>query len=336
MGGIMSGPITLSTLRLLKRNDVPEPNALSQLTITPTGAAIGAVVRGIDLAQPLSDELANALRQAWQEHLVLLFPGQYLTPQSFLRAASTFGEPQEGANRKYIRAAGIVQEDDFPAVMLNTNLGPEGTPVRENDGLGSVEVVWHSDNSYIEEPPIGSILYALEAPPDTGLTSFANQYLAYENLPESIKQEIAGRWAKHDASRNSAGMLRPGISKPTRLEEVPGPMHPLVIRNPHTERRALYLGRRRVFPSQYMEGLPVDESEALLDTLWAAATKPEFTWTHSWTPGDVLVWDNRYAMHHRTPIDETIRRVMLRSQFQGEPLIEDTPRRQLSATELPA
>lgn len=312
----------------------PAPaNDINRLDIRPTGASLGAVVRGIDLSQPLDDAIAGALRQAWQDHLVLLFPRQALQPGEFLRAASVFGQPQEGANRRFIRSAGIEQDDEFPEIMLNTNLGPDGKPARENDGLGSLEVVWHADNSYIEQPPVGSMLYALEAPADSGHTSFSNQYLAYEGLPEALRRDIAGLWAKHDASRNSAGMLRPGLSLPTRPEEVPGPFHPLVIRHPHSGRRALYLGRRRVYPSQFIDGIPLSESEALLDKLWAAATHESLTWTHSWTPGDVLIWDNRYSMHYRTPIDETRRRVMLRTQFQGQALMADTPRRRATRAE---
>ncbi|AHF79085.1 TauD/TfdA family taurine catabolism dioxygenase (plasmid) [Sodalis praecaptivus] len=305
---------------------------LGGLTVRPTGNALGAIVTGVDLSRPIDGAIAQALRQAWQQHLVLLFPGQSLQPGAFLRAAEIFGKPQEGANRRYIRAAGVAQDDDYPEIMLNTNLGPDGQPTRENDGLGSLEVVWHSDNSYIEQPPIGSMLYALEAPSDSGHTSFANQYLAWERLPEDLRQEINGLWAKHDASRNSAGLLRPGIALPTRPEEVPGPFHPLVIRNPENGRRALYLGRRRAFPSQFIAGLPLARSEALLDQLWAAATDASLTWTHRWTPGDVLVWDNRYCLHHRTLIDEKQRRVMWRTQFQGQPLLADAARRDPHAT----
>lgn len=320
----MSETVTLESLRWHTRQQgASEPNTLERLNIEPTGAALGARITGIDLGQPLTAELADRLRLAWQEHLVLLFPEQYLDAQAFLQAASIFGEPQEGANRRYIRAAGIAQQDRFPAIMLNTNLDADGHPTRENEGLGSLEVVWHSDNSYIEEPPIGSILYALEAPSESGFTSFANQYRAYADLPERLKAAIAGRRAKHDASRNSAGILRPGLQTPKSIEDVPGPFHPLVIRNAQDGRRALYLGRRRQFPSQFIEDLPLDQSEGLLDELWAAATRHELTWTHRWKPGDVLLWDNRYTMHHRTPVDECRRRVMLRTQFQGRPLLAD-------------
>ena len=207
-------------------------------------------------------------------------------------------------------------------ISILSNLGPDGTPVMENTGLGSLEVVWHSDNSYIEKPPAGSTLYAREIPDDgTGKTSFNNQYLAYEELPEALRTAIEGKCSKQDASRNSAGVLRPGVKKPEGPEDVPGPMHPLVRVHPVTGRKALYLGRRRIWPSRFIEGFSAEQSEDLLNQLWAHATQEKYAWTHVWRVGDMLVWDNRSAMHYREPVNSQQRRVMWRSQFEGEPVV---------------
>ena len=298
------------------------PNTLANLRIVSTGAAVGAEVTGIDLSQPIPDDVAQALRDAWYERLVLLFRDQDMTPDQYLRAASIFGKPQVGAARAYFEKAGTldtIHTLPIPEISVLSNLDREGKPVMENAGLGSLEVVWHSDNSYIEEPPAGSTLYSREIPDDgTGKTSFNSQYLAYEELPDDLKQAIEGKRSKQDSSRNSAGTLRPGIKKPEKPEDVPGPMHPLVRKHPVTGRKALYLGRRRVYPSQYVEGCGNEESEALLDRLWAHATQDKYKWTHTWRVGDMLVWDNRCAMHYREPVNSTQRRVMWRSQFQGE------------------
>jgi taurine dioxygenase len=151
-----------------------------------------------------------------------------------------------------------------------------------------------------------------------GDTSFNNQYRAYEELPEDLKRAIEGKYQVHDSSRNSAGVLRPGVKLPTRPEEVEGPTHPLVRVHPVSGRRALYLGRRRVWPSNYIVGLPNAESEALLDRLWAHATQPQYAWTHKWRVGDIVLWDNRCCMHYRTEIDVNQRRVMHRTTIKGE------------------
>lgn len=304
--------------RPMPQNDV---NSMNSLKIMPTGNAVGAEIQGIDLSQPVPDEVRKAIHQAWLDHLVLLFRGQSLTPEQYLEGARIFGEPQVGAARKYYEKAGVkslANSLDTPEVTILSNLDEEGNPTERNSGLGSLEVVWHSDNSYIEQPPAGSCLYSIEVPPKSGNTSFNNQYMAYETMPDDMRAAIEGKKSIQDSTRNSAGVLRPGVSLPTRPSEVPGPHHPLIRVHPETGRKALYLGRRRDYPSQYIIGMDEDESETLLDQLWEHATQDKFKWTHTWKTGDLLVWDNRCAMHYRDPVDSSQRRVMYRTQFQGE------------------
>ncbi len=311
------------------KSETPKPgttvNSVASLEIFPTRAAVGAEIRGIDLSKPIPDAVAEALQEAWSEYLVLLFRDQEMTPEQYLQAASVFGKPQVGAARAYFEKAGkmdTLHTLPVPEIAVLSNLDRDGNPVKENAGLGSLEVVWHSDNSYIEKPPAGSTLYAREIPDDgTGKTSFNNQYLAYEELPDDLRRAVEGKRSKQDASRNSAGVLRPGVKKPEKPEDVPGPMHPLVRVHPATGRKALYLGRRRVGPSQFIEGVSHEESEDLLDRLWAHATQEKYAWTHVWRVGDMLVWDNRCAMHYREPINSDQRRVMWRSQFHGDRVI---------------
>jgi taurine dioxygenase len=294
-------------------------NSVAALEIVPTGRPVGAEIRGVDLSLPVPADVAAAIRQAWLDHLVVLFRGQYLDAAHYLDAARIFGKPVEGGKRRYLKAAGMTLDEQFPELGILSNLDKTtGLPIKDNGDLGSLEVVWHSDNSYVEAPPAGSCLYSIEIPTHSGNTSFNNQYLAYEQLPEDLRRAIAGRRSKQDATRNSAGVLRPGLAVPTRPEEVPGPMQPLVRVHPETGRKALYLGRRRIFPSQFIEGYYAAESEALLDELWAQATRPELSWTHVWQRGDLLVWDNRCVMHYREEVDDTQRRVMFRTQFAGE------------------
>ena len=301
-------------------------NLLSQLRVVPTGKALGAEIRGIDLSQPVPDDVGDALRRAWAEHLVLLFPEQRIDDDQLLGAAQIFGGTQEAAARKFLLAGGHAVDDKkvsrHGSVSIISNLDKNGVPVRDNGGLGSLEVVWHSDNSYVEMPPAGSMLYSLEVPIDGGGdTSFNNQYLAYDELPAELKKEIAGKSQIHDSTRNSAGVLRPTVKLPTRPEEVPGPAHPLVRVHPVTKKRALYLGRRRDWPSNYIIGMSNEDSEALLDKLWAHATQPKYAWGHQWRVGDLVLWDNRCCMHYRSEVDPNQARVMYRTVVKGDPLI---------------
>jgi taurine dioxygenase len=303
-------------------------NSLATLKVVPTGAALGAEIRGINFALPVPDDVKQALRDAWAEHLVLLIRNQHIDDEQLLAVSGIFGPPHEAASRKYHLNAGQKVDDTHmisrhPSVSISSNLDANGQPVLDNGGLGSYEVVWHTDNSYVAVPPAGSMLYALEIPPPGtgGDTSFNNQYLAYEELPDGLKKAIAGKSQVHDSSRNSAGILRPGVKLPTRPEEVEGPTHPLVRVHPVTRRRALYLGRRRQWPSNYIVGMTNEESEALLDSLWAHATQPKYAWTHKWRVGDIVLWDNRCCMHYRTEIDTAHRRVMHRTTIKGEPIV---------------
>ena len=301
-------------------------NNVADFAVIPTGAALGAEVRGVDLSQPMDAALKQLLREAWAEHLVLLFRDQRISDADILEFCQVYGGLQIPAARRYWEAKGHKPGDfgvsKIPEISELSNLGEDGKPTQDNGDLGSSEVVWHSDNSYVEVPPAGSFLYALTIPGDgSGDTSFNNQYLAYESLPESTRQRIAGLRQVHDTSRNSAGKLRPTAKLPTTPEEVEGPEHPLVRVHPVTGRKALYLGRRRVWPSNYVVGLDNDESEALLDELWAAATAPELAWTHHWRVGDALLWDNRCAMHYRTEVNPTLPRIMHRAVIKGEPII---------------
>ena len=159
------------------------------------------------------------------------------------------------------------------------------------------------------------MLYALEVPPAGGNTYFCNMYRAYELLPEALRRRIAGLTLKHDGTYNSGGYVRQGVTAVDDPVTSPGVYHPLVCTHPETGRRALYLGRRR---NAYIGGLPLAESEALLDELWTYASRDDVTWYNQWQVGDVVLWDNRCTMHRRDPFDPESRRVLHRTQIKGE------------------
>jgi taurine dioxygenase len=139
-------------------------------------------------------------------------------------------------------------------------------------------------------------------------------YQAYESLPDSLKRRISGLTLKHDATYNSGGYVRQGLAAVDDPVTSAGVYHPLVCTHPETGRRALYLGRRR---NAYIGGLPLAESESLLDELWSYATRDEIVWHNEWKTGDVVLWDNRCTMHRRDSFDAAARRILHRTQIKG-------------------
>ena len=207
--------------------------------------------------------------------------------------------------------AGKDVENPFPEITVMSNIKVNGKSI---GNLGHYEAVWHSDMSYNESCPMGSLLYAIEVPPVGGNTGFANMYRAYDTLPPELKREIAGKGCRHDSSRNSAGELRKGFKEITDPREAPGAIHPIIRTHPETHKNSLFLGRRQ---SAYIIGMPLDESEDLLNRLWAHATQKAFEWYQVWQVGDLVMWDNRSAMHRRDEFDANTRRLMHRTQVKG-------------------
>jgi taurine dioxygenase len=290
---------------------------MNKMWIQPTGSALGADVHGIDLSQTVDEPTFKRIAAAWDEHLVLRFSGQKINDAALMKFSARFGEldrvPIAAAN--FDRANSELDKDAAEWVAVISSVKKNGKAI---GGLGSYELVWHTDMSYNPLPPRASLLYALEVPPDGGNTGFLNMYAAYETLPENLKRAIDGKSCIHDSSRNSAGELRQGFQRTLDVRQTPGAMHPLVRLHPATQRRALFLGRR---PGAYIHGLSVEESENLLNAIWAHATQERFAWYQKWRIGDLVLWDNRCVMHRRDAFDESLRRLMHRTQIVGEPVL---------------
>ncbi|MDX1485731.1 MAG: TauD/TfdA family dioxygenase [Alphaproteobacteria bacterium] len=280
----------------------------TSLAITPMDGPLGARVTGIDLARPQDAETAETLRRAWAEHLLLVYPDQTLDDDQLIAFTRLFGELDPPGPNPY----GGPILPDHPEINVISNVIEGGRPI---GNLGAGEAIWHGDMTYTEVPPKGSVLQALELPPEGGNTYFANMYRAYEELDEGLKAEIAPLTCVHDATYNSAGMMRQGYGEVTDPRKAPGAHHPLVIRHPATGRPALFLGRRR---NACIDGLDLAASEALLDRLWAHATQDRFATVHVWSLGDVLMWDNLATLHRRDAFDEESRRILHRTQIKGE------------------
>jgi len=284
-----------------------ERSAAGEIEVIPTGRSLGAEVRGIDLKE-LGEAAFARLMQAWHQHSVVLIRDQRLSDQQLIAFSRRLGDldwaPVQETGRRFV--------EGLPEIYIVSNVKVNGEPI---GSLGDGEAVWHTDMSYLDVPPMASMLYALEVPPTGGNTSFCTMYGVYEALPQALKDRVAGLKIKHDGTYNSGGYVRQGVTPTDDPVTSPGAVHPLVCTHPDTGRRMLYLGRRR---NAYLVGLEISESEALLDELWSFVARPEFAWEHAWRVGDLVLWDNRCTMHRRDAFDPTSRRVMHRTQVKGE------------------
>ena len=241
------------------------------------------------------------------KHMVLRFRNQSLSHDQLITFSRQFGE----LDMAPINLLGKPWVENYPELAVISNVKVDGQPV---GSLGYGEAVWHTDMSYNEVTPTAAALYAVEVTRIGGLTGYFNMYEAYDSLSADLKRAVENVSIKHDSSRNSAGILRKGYKEVVDPREAPGAVHPAVIRHPVTGRRALFLGRR---PYGYVVGMSLENSENLLNQLWAHVSKEELAWFQTWQVGDLVMWDNRCTMHKRTPFDAAERRLMYRTQIKG-------------------
>jgi taurine dioxygenase len=280
------------------------------IEVTKCSDALGAQILNLDLSQGIDAATQGTLRNAWADGLILLIRGQRLSDAELVRFTSVFGRCDASPpNEAALKTPGFVPQ--MPEVAVISNVVENGEAI---GSLANRELVWHTDMSYNETPADGCALYALEVPESSGDTSFLNMYRAYETLDPALQKALIGKQAIHNSTYTSAGTLRKGSKEVDDVRQAPGARHPMLRTHPVTGRTALFLGRR---VNSYILGLPVDESEALLDTVWAHATQEEFAYRHRWLEGDIVLWDNRCVMHRREPFDNAERRVMHRTQLTG-------------------
>ena len=281
---------------------------LANKNIIPVSKYIGAMVLDVDLAK-IDEKTFTVISDAFDRYNGLLFREQSLSPEQLVKFSRLFGDLDHAPQMEngQTAVAGI-PEIYIVSNILNENKEPIGS-------LGAGEAVWHTDMSYLPNPPDISMLYALEIPPVGGDTSLCSMAAAFNTLPDKIKTKVAQLSIKHDGTYNSGGLLRKGLREDNDPMTCAGQPHPIVCAHPRTKQPVLYLGRRR---NAYIVGLEREESEDLLDTLWDYATLPQNSYTHRWQVGDLLMWDNRATMHRRDPFDYSARRLMQRTQIKGQ------------------
>lgn len=279
------------------------------LEINRLGGALGAELRGLDLSEPLGGNLLETVRQAFIDHSVLVFRDQTLTPEQLVAFSGLFGESVPHLLEGF-------QHEENPKVFLVSNVQEDGKP----KGAIYAGQYWHSDLSYMPLPALGSMLNAVEIPETGGDTMFANMYLAYETLSDTMKSLIGGLQAVHDYTHayDTVFSKLPGRPPMTDAEKakVPPVAHPIVRTHPDSGRKALYVNPG--FTAS-IAGMTEGESRAILDFLFAHATRPEFIYRHQWQPRDLVFWDNRCLMHRAVAdYDMAEPRHMHRATIQGD------------------
>ena len=280
----------------------------SQFEIVPFDAPLGAEIVGLDLNRPLDDAVFSRIHRAHLDHHVLVLRDQRITPSQQVAFSRRFGPLQIHVLRQFQLASN-------PEILIVSNIREEGKPV----GLGDAGQLWHSDLSYKERPSLGSMLHAQELPEEGGDTLFANMHLAWDTLPAELKRIVEDRKAEHNYLANYAELQRRSPWRPNltaaQIAEVAPVLHPVVRIHPETGRRALFVSEH--FTTR-IDGLPEDESRAVLDQLFAHSVRPEHIYRHRWQPHDMVFWDNRSLMHLAAGCPEHQRRKMYRTTIEGD------------------
>jgi alpha-ketoglutarate-dependent taurine dioxygenase len=276
---------------------------MTTLDIKPIAGALGAEIHGIELASTLDAETVAAVRRALLDHLVIFFRDQELPPERFLAFARRLGTPVE-----YPLVKGI---DGYPEIIRVAKL--------ENETV-NFGGIWHSDTTYLETPPMGTMLVAREVPPVGvgGDTLFANMYLAYEALSDGMKRLLEGvkgvsTSLKADATRTREDRIKSDPTTQSRQEFVAE--HPVVRTHPETGRKALYVN---VAHTVRFAGMTEAESAPILGYLFRHQVQPEFTCRFAWRAGSLAFWDNRATQHNPVNDYHGYRRVMHRITLAGD------------------
>lgn len=281
---------------------------MTDCDIRPLQAPFGAAVTGIDLKRPLNDGTREAINAAFVENGVLVFRDQsFATPDDFLAAASNLGEPMPPVVATY-RLPGYEAIEELTNSATDTRTGEKSLLYRGGS--------WHTDHSNLECPPKATTLYAIDLPPSGGgNTEFINMMMAYDALDEATKKLLHGRHAfqAYQSRRAPRQLLARTDSEKVGSD---GVWQPMVRRHPETGRKALYLNPMRC---DSVEDMNQKDGDDLLDALYAHADRKQFQYSHRWSAGDVLIWDNRSCLHQATPVRvPSERRYMHRIMLKGD------------------
>jgi len=267
--------------------------------------AIGAEVLDVDLSQPMDDALFRDIERAWHEHCVLLFRSQTLDGLQQVAFAARFGEL---AHTLKDYEGGKIH----PALMYVTNEKKDGKYV---GALPDGEMFFHSDMCYLERPLSAAMLFAIALPPEGGNTILASMYAACDALPADLREKLEGRLAMNSYE---PGYGTSNVQMRIRAPASPtahGFAHPVIRTHAATGRKALYVNR---LMTEYIVGMPREESDALLERVFDHQEQPQFQYEHRWEAGDLVIWDNRCTLHARRDFPAMHLRKLRRVAVKGE------------------
>ena len=251
----------------------------SHIDVYPVSGALGAEITGVDISLPLDAEVVSEIRKALLNHLVIFFQNQFITPQQQLNFAEQFGVPMDYPQLKGLPECPLVTE----VIKLE----------HETLNFGGV---WHSDTTYLQQPPMASMLYAIEIPPYGGDTLFSNQYIAYETLSDGLKKTLSELVAVNTSSKPEVSMTREDRMREAGMElNILSASHPAVRTHPETGSKALYLNRAH---TTHFKDWTELESKSLLEFLFHHQVRTEFTCRFSWEKNSLAFWDNRCVQHN--------------------------------------
>ncbi len=283
-------------MEVAQRTDGAQASPATIIQTRPLAPRIGAEILGLDLRDDLSAQVVEAIRDTWHRNGVILIRGQSLDEAAQVKFAQCLGDLGKVLHAHEGRSS-------LPGVMYISNVRENGKLI---GALPDGEMYFHSDQCYIENPSVGTMLYAMEIPSKGGDTIFANMFAAYDELPDDLKRRIEGRKALNVYDYQNAATVRGSEVK----DGVPSFAHSMVKAHSATGRKALYVNR---LMSDHIVGMDRAESDALLERLFDHQEQERFLYRHVWKPGDLLLWDNRSTLHARSDFDASERRKMRRT-----------------------
>ena len=280
-----------------------------EFEVRPLNPKIGAEIRGLDLSKPLSDEMIANIRKVWVDHVVAVFPDQSVDDDQHIEFSKRLG------TLEMINMSAL-QMDGRPEIYEATNLDADNNIMVDDHPIMTINrgnQKWHSDSSFKQVPATASMLHAYIVPDEGGETEFANMAAAYDALDEGTKARCDGLIAIHDFYWSRRDINEQAFTQEER-DAIPPVRHPLIRTHPETGRKAIYVGSH----TREIEGWDFDDSRSLIDELIEHGTQDDFTYRHKWNVGDMVLWDNRSALHRGLAFDDQkVKRRLHRTTIAG-------------------